>query len=91
MRKWLVLMMMWALSACSAGTNNTSFVGTDITGAEFGKPLSLTDHTGKLRNMADFSGKVVVLFFGQRLQGRHGIAWNDGNLLFLGNGCLQQL
>lgn len=64
MRKWLVLMLMWVLSACSTGSNSSSFVGTDITGAEFGKPLSLTDHTGKLRNMADFTGKVVVLFFG---------------------------
>ena len=40
------------------------FIGTDITGADFPKPLTLTDHTGKLRTMSDFKGKVVVLFFG---------------------------
>ncbi len=37
---------------------------TDVTGADFGKSLALTDHTGKLRTLADFQGKVVVIFFG---------------------------
>jgi protein SCO1/2 len=37
---------------------------TDVTGASFGKSLDLTDHTGKRRSLADFKGKVVVLFFG---------------------------
>jgi protein SCO1/2 len=39
-------------------------VATDITGADFGQSFSLTDHTGKLRTMADFKDKIVVLFFG---------------------------
>lgn len=43
---------------------SSQFVGTDITGADFPKPLKLTDHTGQLRNMGDFKGKVVLLFFG---------------------------
>lgn len=37
---------------------------TDVTGADFGKALALTDHAGKLRTLADFKGKVVVIFFG---------------------------
>lgn len=37
---------------------------TDVTGADFGKSLALTDHTGKPRTLADFQGKVVVIFFG---------------------------
>ena len=37
---------------------------TDVTGANFGKTLTLTDHTGKPRTLADFQGKVVVVFFG---------------------------
>lgn len=37
---------------------------TDVTGASFGKSLALTDHTGKPRTLADFQGKVVVIFFG---------------------------
>lgn len=41
-----------------------SFKNTDITGADYGKELTLTDHTGKTRTLADFRGKVVVVFFG---------------------------
>lgn len=40
------------------------FRSTDITGAEFGRAFTLTDHTGKQRSLADFAGKVVVVFFG---------------------------
>lgn len=64
--KWvyLALILLTALLvACQQGSS-ASFIGTDLTGTQFGKPLSLTDHTGKLRNMNDFKGKVVVLFFG---------------------------
>ena len=42
----------------------TRFASTDISGADFGKGFSLTDHAGKLRTLADFRGKVVTLFFG---------------------------
>lgn len=41
-----------------------SFRNTDITGAEFGRALSLTDHGGRLRSLDDFRGKAIVLFFG---------------------------
>ena len=41
-----------------------SFRNTDITGADYGKDFALTDHTGKKRALADFRGKVVVVFFG---------------------------
>jgi len=41
-----------------------SFKATDVTGAEFGRDFRLTDHNGKARSLADFRGKVVVLFFG---------------------------
>lgn len=64
--KWLYLVFILltaALTACQQGSS-TSFIGTDLTGTQFGKPLTLTDHTGKLRSMSDFKGKVVVLFFG---------------------------
>ncbi len=40
------------------------FVSTDITGAEFGRDFELTDHSGQLRHLADYKGKVVVIFFG---------------------------
>jgi protein SCO1/2 len=56
------------LAACdggvAGGTKKASFKATDITGADYGKSLALTDHTGRARSLADWSGKVVVLFFG---------------------------
>lgn len=41
-----------------------SFQNTDVTGLDYAREFSLTDHTGKPRTLADFKGKVVVLFFG---------------------------
>jgi protein SCO1/2 len=41
-----------------------TFRNVDITGADYGKDFALTDHTGRPRTLADFKGKVVVLFFG---------------------------
>jgi protein SCO1/2 len=40
------------------------FQNTDVTGLPYGAGFSLTDHTGKPRTLADFKGKVVVMFFG---------------------------
>jgi protein SCO1/2 len=51
-----------ALAACS--NEASKFKSTDITGAEYGRTLELTDHTGKPRRLEDFRGKAVVLFFG---------------------------
>ncbi len=41
-----------------------SFASTDITGVGYGQALELTDHTGHRRTLADYKGKVVVVFFG---------------------------
>ena len=41
-----------------------SFVSIDITGADYARDFSLPDHNGQLRSMKDFSGKIVVVFFG---------------------------
>jgi len=48
------------LAAC----NQQGFQGSDVTGSKFGRDFHLTDHTGKPRALADFRGKVVVIFFG---------------------------
>lgn len=40
------------------------FANTDITGADFGKSFSATDHLGQPRSLENFRGKVVTLFFG---------------------------
>jgi len=41
-----------------------SYNAVDITGAAYGKALSLTDAEGRTRTLADFNGKYVVVFFG---------------------------
>jgi protein SCO1/2 len=51
-----------ALGACTPG--KPSFKSVDITGADFGRELRLTDHAGRARTLADFKGKVTVVFFG---------------------------
>lgn len=51
-----------ALAAC--GPSGPSFKNVDITGADYGRDFALTDHNGQRRTLADFRGKVVVMFFG---------------------------
>lgn len=41
-----------------------AFSNTDLTGASFGRQLTLPDHHGQLRSLPDFGGKAVVVFFG---------------------------
>jgi protein SCO1 len=57
----IALLLSAALAACDS---KPAFKSTDITGAEYGKHLELTDHTGKPRRLEDFRGKAVVVFFG---------------------------
>ena len=50
------------LTACSP---KPEFKNIDITGSTaFGKDFSLLDPDGKVRTLADFKGKVVLMFFG---------------------------
>ncbi len=49
-------------SACSP--NALKFTAIDITGADYAKDFSLTDHNGQTRTLKDFEGKVVMVFFG---------------------------
>lgn len=48
----------------SLRTSARTFEAVDITGADWGKGFELTDHRGTRRTLADFRGKVVMLFFG---------------------------
>lgn len=55
------------VSACDrpgAGASRAGFKGIDITGADYAKELRLVDADGKPRSLADFKGKVTVIFFG---------------------------
>ena len=50
-------------AACSK-KSVPSFLGVDVTGADYAKDLPLPDHNGQPRSLKDFAGKVVVVFFG---------------------------
>jgi protein SCO1/2 len=51
-------------AGCDRGAPAPKFRLTDVTGADFRTELSLTDHNGRPRTLADFRGKVVTVFFG---------------------------
>ncbi|MGX9217940.1 MULTISPECIES: SCO family protein [unclassified Massilia] len=68
MKKLLTALMLSAAvlaAGCDKLSNKTpAFVNTDITGLDYAKGFSLTDHTGKPRTLQDFRGKLTVVFFG---------------------------
>ena len=51
------------LAGCDRRTA-PSFRGLDLSGADYGRALDLTDPEGRERTLADFRGKAVLLFFG---------------------------
>ena len=53
-----------AASGTRVAAKKPSFRSTDITGVEYGKTLALVDHEGHPRTLADYRGKVVMVFFG---------------------------
>jgi protein SCO1/2 len=63
MRTLALLTALFAALLAGCG-EPAKFNATDITGVDWGKDFALTDHTGRLRHLADFRGKAVVMFFG---------------------------
>jgi protein SCO1/2 len=73
---WLIAALVAMLSACEkpgvapapeaakAPAAAAGFRGIDITGAQYARALALADVDGKPRDLAEFKGKVVVVFFG---------------------------
>lgn len=53
-----------ALGGCNRSSSSLSFQATDVSGADFGRELQLIDFNGQTRKLADFHGKVIVVFFG---------------------------
>jgi len=51
-------------SAAITAACTEKFELTDITGSTIGGDFRLTDHTGRVRSLSDFRGKVVAIFFG---------------------------
>jgi protein SCO1/2 len=60
----LLLLLACAGSGCERAVAPPVFKGIDITGADYAHDFALTDQNGKARTLADFHGKVVVMFFG---------------------------
>lgn len=58
----MTLLVLLSLTACSKAP--PAFQNTDVTGLNYGKDFSLHDASGKVRTLADFKGKAVVMFFG---------------------------
>ena len=62
LRTCCIAALLLILTACSP---KPEFKNIDITGSTaFGKDFSLLDPDGKVRTLADFKGKVVLMFFG---------------------------
>jgi protein SCO1/2 len=62
LKTFALTLALGALAACSPDT--LKFKSIDITGADYAKGFELADHNGAQRTLADFKGKVVVVFFG---------------------------
>jgi protein SCO1/2 len=61
-RTWILAAAALMLGACSP--DKPQFRSIDVTGADYARDFKLADHNGQLRSLADFRGKVVVIFFG---------------------------
>lgn len=53
-----------AVAGCDAPHADAGFKAIDITGADYAQALALPDVQGRPRTLAEFRGKVVVVFFG---------------------------
>ena len=58
----LVLSSVVLLAACQKDA--VKFNSTDLTGLDFAKSFTLTDHHGQVKRLADYQGKAVFVFFG---------------------------
>ena len=63
-RRLLVLTMLFLLCGCGEPRLPSPFQASDVSAQYASADFHLTDHTGKTRSLADFRGKVVLLFFG---------------------------
>jgi protein SCO1 len=59
-----LLLLAALLAACDRPLPAPKFNGVDLTGAAYAQDFALTDAQGQMRRLADFKGKVLVVFFG---------------------------
>jgi protein SCO1/2 len=65
-KRVLCLLFVLLIAACNdkPAQPKLAFANTDITGLAYAQGFELRDHHGQLKTLADFRGKVVVVFFG---------------------------
>ena len=65
--RWLATAALTAASApwlAACSDKKASFSSIDVTDAPYARSFTLKDHNGQVRQLSDFAGKVVVMFFG---------------------------
>ncbi|MEO6984558.1 MAG: SCO family protein [Paralcaligenes sp.] len=64
-RRFTSLAVAGLLSLSLAGCKDpVKFQGTDISGTHLGHDMAMVDSSGTLRTLADYKGKVLLVFFG---------------------------
>jgi len=58
------LLALLTLTGCERAATGAQFKAIDITGASYAKGFSLPDAQGQQRQLQDFQGRLVVVFFG---------------------------
>ncbi|MBM4199121.1 MAG: SCO family protein [Gammaproteobacteria bacterium] len=58
----IIIVLSVILAACAPPP--LPFNATEVTGVSYGTQLQIPDTQGKSRSLADFSGKITVVFFG---------------------------
>jgi protein SCO1/2 len=64
MQRRHALIALLGFAAAGCGQERPHFRGIDVAGADYGRDFRLTDPDGKVRTLADFRGRYVMLFFG---------------------------
>jgi protein SCO1/2 len=59
-----VVSLLGLVGCGQSGSSAPAFKAVDITGADYAQGLNLPDADGQLRQLSEFKGKVVVVFFG---------------------------
>ncbi|MBP9714236.1 MAG: SCO family protein [Sterolibacterium sp.] len=61
-RLWIPLLLL--LTSCGNPAHDPGFLNSVVTEPRFARDFSLTDPQGQQHHLADYRGKVVVIFFG---------------------------
>lgn len=53
-----------SVTLAGCGSSEPEFKGSDVTGSHLGRDMAMVDAAGQVRTLADYKGKVVVVYFG---------------------------